>query len=158
MHNVNRDSFKQHLKTFMFTLCWCMQSIRGFTTMYYIHLLFHWHQYQCTDTKPINVTKCKTCTIWWKVNAQTRRHDDDDNPSIFVFKKVLRTHPTCSIIKLIVVPCPRSCCFRHVNFVAFAISTSFIHSYSFNWKKSSEHNLTSDTEYNKKQASDRVNR
>jgi len=34
------NSFRQSLKTFLFTTYWCIQRIRGFTTMRYINRLF----------------------------------------------------------------------------------------------------------------------
>ena len=37
---VGTCSFRQSLKTFLFATYWCIQRIRGFTTMHYINRLF----------------------------------------------------------------------------------------------------------------------
>jgi len=37
---IGRNSFGQSLKTFLFATYWCIQHIRGFTTMHYINQLF----------------------------------------------------------------------------------------------------------------------
>jgi len=37
---IGGNSFRQSLKTFLFTTYWCIQRIRGFTTMRYINRLF----------------------------------------------------------------------------------------------------------------------
>jgi len=34
------NSFRQFLKTFLFATYWCIQRIRGFTTMRYVNRLF----------------------------------------------------------------------------------------------------------------------
>jgi len=37
---IGENSFRQSLKTFLFATYWCIQRIRGFTTMRYINRLF----------------------------------------------------------------------------------------------------------------------
>ena len=37
---IGENSFRQSLKTFLFVTYWCIQRIRGFTTMHYINRLF----------------------------------------------------------------------------------------------------------------------
>ena len=37
---IGRNDFRQSLKTFLFATYWCIQRIRGFTTMRYINCLF----------------------------------------------------------------------------------------------------------------------
>jgi len=48
-----RNSFRQSLKTFMFATYWCIQRIRGFTTMRYINQLFTYLLTKC-NSPPIN--------------------------------------------------------------------------------------------------------
>jgi len=37
---IGGNSFRQSLKTFLFTTYWCIEHIRGFTVMYYVKLHF----------------------------------------------------------------------------------------------------------------------
>ena len=39
--SIGRDTFRQHLKMFLFASYWCTQCIRGFTIMRYAN--WHWH-------------------------------------------------------------------------------------------------------------------
>ena len=54
------NSFRQSLKTFLFATCWCIQRIRGFTTMRYINRFFT-HLLTSLWRVGLSVRKCCLC-------------------------------------------------------------------------------------------------
>ena len=57
-----RNSFIQFLKTFLFATYWCIQRIRGFTTMHYINRLFtYFYLLKSLDEMCCQCRFCKTC-------------------------------------------------------------------------------------------------
>ena len=50
---IGGNSFRQSLKTFLFAAYWCIQRIRGFTSMRYINRLFTYFFYRCRGPRRI---------------------------------------------------------------------------------------------------------
>jgi len=66
---IGRNSFRQSLKLFLFATYWCIQRIRGFTTMRYINRLFYLLTYLLTyndvttEFYPQRREACRTITF-----------------------------------------------------------------------------------------------
>jgi len=71
-----RNSFIQFLKTFLFATYWCIQRIRGFTTMHYINRLFTYLLIYKLPTETVDSTTDRlnhyvSAETWWALLWKT---------------------------------------------------------------------------------------